>query len=342
MRKMYKILLFMVIILLLLSGCDNAPTQTADPKSTEPTIAILLYRADDVYISLVTEYLEKGLSEEFKVLIKDGQGDQSTQNEQFRSMLQQGVDVILLNPVEPQSSSRLVNQAKKADVPIFFFNREPDLDTLKSYSKVAFVGTTVKAAGILQGDIISEIWKQNPEFDRNSDGKFQFIMFQGEPDNPEALARTEYSIKQARELGVKMQQVGQTHVCNWSQELAYKSMKLALANGIQNIELIVANNDTMALGAIEALQELGFNLENNSKDKIIPVVGVDAIPAAVDAIERGVMSATVKQDGEAMANALVALTINAYEKRDFLEGTDYLWDDSGVAMRIPYSKFDLN
>lgn len=98
----------------------------------------------------------------------------------------------------------------------------------------------------------------------------------------------------------------------------------------------------MALGTIEALQEFGFNPENKSKDKIIPVVGVDALPAAVDAIERGVMIATVKQEVEGMANALVSLAVNAYEERDFLAGTEYVWDDSGIVVRIPYLRFDLN
>ena len=333
-----------LLVFFVFTGCDGESSSSSPNVSTaskEPTVTVFLYNAQDVYLAGMLESLKAELAGKYTVIVEDGRNDQITQNEQLDTILAQGVDAVLYNPVEPQASSLALDLAQKANVPIIFFNREPNLDVLKTYSKAAFVGTAVFDAGKLQGEIIRDIWREHPEFDRNGDGKFQFVMFQGEPDNPEAIARTEYSIKSARELGVQMEQVGQTNISNWDRKTAHEAMKLVLAASFQEVELVVANNDTMALGAIDALQEIGYNQKHSDKTKFIPVVGVDAIADAVDAIRSGIMSATVKQDGDAMAKAIAELTINACEKRDFLEGTEYSWDDSGVAVRIPYSKFKL-
>ena len=189
----------------------------------------------------------------------------------------------------------------------------------------------------MQGDIITDLFAEHPEYDLNGDGKVQYVMFQGEPDNPEAIARTQYSVEQAVENGTEMEQVGETQVCNWDTEQAQKAMEAILAANEGKIELVIANNDGMAIGCIAALSNIGYNVEGG--DKFIPVIGVDATDAAKDAIAKGTMSATVLQDGEAMGNAVAAVALNAASGADFLEGTELTLDDTGVAVRIPYAPY---
>lgn len=338
---MDRILKSVAILLLLFVGACNgnsSDTPAGAPEKAEPVVGVFLYNAQDVYVGEVLKKLKAGFPKSFKIVVEDGQGDQLTQSDQLSSLLAHGVDVIVFNPVEPQVASSVIAMAKKADVPIIFFNREPNLDVMKEYPKAAFVGTLVSHAGRLQGEIIHELWLEHPEFDRNGDGKLQYIMFQGEPDNPEAMARTEQSVKIARELGVPLEQVDH-QLCGWERKAAVQAMQLSLAVDAPVVELVISNNDAMALGAIDALQQKGYNLEGGSREKFIPVVGVDAVPEAVEAIRKGIMSATIKQDGDEMARVIIALAVNAYEGRELLEGTQYSWDASGVAVRIPYSKF---
>lgn len=316
-------------------GCDSEPTKSQ--IKSEPRVGILLYKSDDVYISLVAKALRESLAGKAEITLFYAQENQLTQNEQLDKLLAQKVDALAVNMVDTQAAANIVDMAKKADVPVVFFNREPDLNVIKLYNKAAFVGTNTMEAGILQGDLIARLWKEHPEFDRNKDGLFQYIMFQGNADNPEAIARTEYSIKQAREQGVEMRQVGQTYVCNWDMNLAFDAMKVALVMHAHEIEIVVANNDSMALGAITALNELGFNLPQGGRGEFIPAVGVDAIPPAIDAIKNGTMSATVKQDGAAMGQTISVLLLNIINGKNFLESTGQQWDESGVAVRIPYS-----
>ncbi|MDR2726636.1 MAG: galactose ABC transporter substrate-binding protein [Deltaproteobacteria bacterium] len=322
----------------LFAGCDNAPPPSA-PKAS-PSIGIFLYRGDDTYIASVARALEATLADLGSLSLHAAQNDQLTQNDQLDRMLGKKPDLLIVNIVDPKNAGSVAAKAQQAGIPIIFFNREPDLNALKPYPGACFVGTRIQDAGIMQGEIIKRLWDKHPEYDRNRDGKVQYIMFQGEPDNPEALARTEYSVKTARDLGVSMSQLGGTYICGWDHERARQAMETAFAVHGNAIELILANNDSMALGAIAALNAHGYNLENGQAGMFIPVLGVDAPDEAVAAIKRGVMSATVKQDNLAMAEAIGRLARNALRGKNFLDGTPYAWDDTGQAIRIPYSPME--
>ena len=306
-------------------------------QAGQPRIGVLIYKYDDTYISTVRNALSKALDGKATVTMQDGKGDQASQNDQLDVMLARKVDGLLVNMVDAQAAAGVLMKIKNAGIPVVFFNREPDLNMLKSYDKAVFIGTNAADAGKMQGDIIRNLWA-NTAHDLNGDGKFQFVMFQGEPDNPEAIARTEWSVKQATANGVQMEQIGQTFVCNWDTALAQVAMESALAANEGKIELVIANTDSMAMGAIAALSNVGYNLQCG--DKYVPVIGVDATEQAVDAINRGIMSATVKQDGEAMGNALATVILNMVAGKAPLEGTDYKYDESGIAVRIPYSPYE--
>ena len=321
----------------LLWGCETKPEPAA--KDARPVVGVLVYKQDDTYVSLVTTAIQLALADRAGVEVFDAGGDQMLQNEQIDTGIRKKFSALALNIVDPLAAGRVVDMVKKAGIPVVFFNREPDLGSIKGYSKASFVGTNPFDAGIMQGDIIKELWEKHPEYDRNRDGKCQYLMIQANLDNPEAVARTEYSVKRARELGVDMRQGGETLLCNWDENLAYEAASLVLPLHKDTIELIIANNDMMALGAIKALNEAGYNLEGGDPARFIPVVGVDAVPQAVAAIRQGIMSATVVQDGEVMGKTIAAMLMNAVDGKDFLDGVPFPWDESGIAVRIPHAHF---
>ena len=316
-------------------GCGG---EKESPRE-KPLIGVLVYRQDDAYIQLVTRAITETLSGRAEVEVAYAEGDQMVQNEQIGVLLGKKADALALNIVDPQAAFKAVDVVKKAGIPGVFFNREPDLNSIKGHDKARFVGTNASDAGVMQGDIISDLWRRHPEYDRNGDGKFQYVMIQANLDNPEAIARTEYSVKQARALGVDMQQIGDTLFCNWDDALAYEAMSLVFPLVGDKLELVIANNDSMALGAVRVLNEFEYNLAGGDPARRIPVVGVDAVPAAVEAIRQGRMSGTVVQDGKAMGEAVALMMLNGIGGKDFLEGLPYAWDDSGIAIRIPYAPY---
>ena len=102
------------------------------------------------------------------------------------------------------------------------------------------------------------------------------------------------------------------------------------------VELVIANNDEMALGAISALNELGYNKDGG---KIIPVFGVDATEAAKAKIKSGAMTGTVKQDGEGMAIAIAKIAENFMLGRSPFEEIDSKNVIGNWRVNIPYSSY---
>ncbi len=328
MKKKIISIIMLFVLCMSFMGCSAV-------EDNLPKIGVAIYKYDDTYISTVKNSLIKEAQSTAQLLLNDGKGDQGTQNDQIDLLIEKGVDVLLVNIVDVGAAQTIVNKAKTADIPIIFFNREPSLDVLKSYDKARFIGTNAKDAGVIQGEIIAEIWEDDV-FDKNKDGVMQYVMFKGEPDNPEAVARTEWSIKRAEELGVKTEELG-LQVANWDAELANRAMEAWISKFGDKIEFVVANNDGMAQGAISALQAANYN--KGDKEKFIPVVGVDATDAAKDLISKEYMSGTVVQDGEEMGKALFRAAINIYEGKDITDGTDYKYDETGISVRIPYKPY---
>lgn len=324
------ILLLVVIMLTTFAACSSG-------GSGELNIGVLIYKYDDTYISTVRQALEKEAENDEKVtlLMNDSQNDQSKQNEQIDILIEKDVDALIVNIVDIGAASAVLEKAQAADIPVVFFNREPDTEVLKTYDKARFIGTKVEEAGIIQGEMMAEVWEEG-DYDRNDDGVMQYVMLMGDADNPEAIARTEYSVKTLNEKGIDTEELA-LQVANWDTEKAYQAMEAWLSKSGDEIEFVIANNDSMASGAVSALQNAGYN--KGDDDKYIPVFGVDATDEAINLIKENVMTGTVKQDGEAMAKAVYELAVNAANGKDFLEGTSYEYDETGICVRIPYQAY---
>lgn len=305
-------------------------------------VGVFLFKFDDTYISTVRQNLSKIEKEQdgkVEFTFYDGKGDQPTQNDAIDTALNKDIDVLMVNLVDTGAAKTVLQKIEDKDKPVVFFNREPmDQTIIKEYDKAIFVGTNAKEAGILQGKMVADLWKKDgDQLDKNKDGKIQYVMLKGEADNPEAVARTKYSIEEIEKQGFDTEQL-EMQVCNWDQALAQNAMESWLSKSKDAIELVIANNDGMAQGAIAALQAQGYNTGKDGA-KFIPVYGVDATEAAQDLINKKQMSGTVLQDAPAMAKALYETATNLAAGKQATENTDYVFDDTGFAIRIPYQEF---
>ncbi|WP_291649660.1 galactose ABC transporter substrate-binding protein [Clostridium sp.] len=346
MKKVKKLLtmaMATVMVTASLVGCsgNSGSSNGGDTsKGDKVKVGVCLYKFDDTYISTVRQSLEKIQSEnpdKVEFTFYDGKGDQATQNDSIDTLLQKDVDLLLVNLVDTGAAPTVIDKIKAAEKPVVLFNREPAADAIKAYEDAIFVGTNAKEAGVMQGDILSKEWeKDKAAIDKNGDGVLQYVMLKGEPDNPEAVARTQYSVSTLNDKGVKTEELA-LQVCNWDQALAQNATEAWFSKFGDKIEAVIANNDGMAQGAIAALQAQGYN--NGDAAKTIPVVGVDATAAAQDLIGKGFMLGSVLQDAEGMAKALYETGMNLAGGKSAIEGTSYEFDDTGVAVRIPYQPY---
>src|SRR5699024_8803479 len=193
------------------SGAENAASGSA-------TIGICIYQFADNFMTLYRADLEEYLGElGYSVTIMDGKNDQSTQTEQINTFLQQGVDVLIINPVQTTSAQTIVDTVSPSNIPIVFINREPDKSVLDSYpDKCCYVGADARQSGTYQGELILETDTQG---DINGDGTITYIMCKGDPENIDAQYRTEYSIKALEDAGKTVNCLYE-YLDNWDQTLA--------------------------------------------------------------------------------------------------------------------------
>lgn len=298
-------------------------------------IAVLLYNGSDTYIASVRQQLEK-LDEEddsIELVFQDGQNNQGTQTDQLNNVIAQGVDGIFMNIVDISAAPTAMETIKASGIPTAFFNRDMTASMKEEDLKdFLFIGTDAPEAGKMQGQILTDLWKKG-NMDRNKNGVLDYVMLNGGLDNPEAQARTEFSVKTLEENGIKVKEVA-FQDCKWDTDKAKTAMDTWLQTNQDNIDAVIANNDGMAIGAISALQAVGMNT-GSSKDNMV-VVGVDATDLAVAEIDKGTMSGTVKQDAEGMAKALIVTMKNRLGNGDFIKDTEYKLGADKKSIRIDY------
>ena len=302
--------------------------------------SVFLYRADD-YINSVKENLqqiEEMNPEKIQFTFYDSKDDQGLQNQNIDISIINGTYILLVNLVDLSSGLQVISKAKENNLPIILFNREPkDLEAIRGYDKALYIGTDPKGAGILQGKILIDQWINNKEYiDRNRDDVMQYIMLIGEADNREAIERTKYSVETIKNAQINVEELARREA-NWDKELARSAIEALIFRYGNRIEVIISNDDSMAEGAIIALQIFGYN--KGDKMFTIPVVGVNATKAARELISKGYMAGTVLQDAPAKAEALYLVAMNMAEGKAPLEGTNYAFDETGVAIRIPYREY---
>jgi len=270
-----------------------AVVATGSFAQSKAKIGTTIYKFDDTFMSYVRGKIEsEAKTAGTTISVQDGQGDQSKQNDIVDLFLTQGYNALALNMVEPASANVVIQKAAARKVPIVFFNREPgDLDLAK-YPGVYYVGAKAQESGTMEGQIVVDYWKKHPEADKNKDGKLQYVMLIGDPANTDAKYRTEFSVKAVTDAGIKVDKLAED-TAMWQRGDAQNKVQAWLAKFGDKIEVVFANNDDMALGAIEALKAAGYN---TGAGKYIPVVGVDATPPALDALKQGTLLGTVLND----------------------------------------------
>lgn len=345
-KRAVIVLLIISSVITTLLGCEQIK-DSVDVRKHNPTnivkVAVLLYRFDDEFIAEVRRSLE-GIQGENKdkVLFTfyDSGGDQNKQNQILDEVIQHGTDLVMVNLVDIEASKNVIDKIKESNIPVIIFNREPTtLDPIRSYSKSLYIGTNAEQAGSMQGKIIINEWNNNKaNIDKNDDNILQYIMLTGERDSREAILRTKFSVLKIKKSGITVEELA-LRVADWDRLSAKRAVESLLFKYGNRIEAIIANNDAMAGGAIEALQAAGYN--KGDKSRMVVVIGVDATDEAQDLINKGFMSGTVLQDEYSLAEALYLVGMNLVSGKKPLEGTTYKFDETGVAIRLPYEEYNM-
>lgn len=237
--------------------------------------------------------------------VEDAQNDVAKQLDQINNFIASGVDAIIVNPVDTSATQAMTDAAASAGVPLVYVNRQPiNVDTLPDNQ--AFVASNEIESGTLE---TFEICK-NLRAAGKGGGARAYVMM-GELSNQAAVQRT----KDVHDiLGTDMCnfiEIVDEQTANWSRDQAQDLMTNWLSSG-EPFDAVIANNDEMAIGAIQAMKAAGIDMAS------VQVGGVDATADALAAMAAGDLDVTVFQNAAGQGSGALdaALKLAAGEDVD--------------------------
>lgn len=308
------------------AAAEEETEPVANPDLADKKVGVCIYQFSDNFMTLfrteLEDYLVKlGFSKD-NITIQDGQNDQATQSNQIDAFIADGVDVLIINPVNTSSAETITDKVVDAGIPLVYINREPGEDEEARWAEnnwnVTYVGCDARQSGTFQGEIISDLGLD--AIDKNGNGKIDYVMIEGDPENVDAKYRTEFSIKALEDAGLEVECLDD-QVGNWDQATAQQLVANSLSQYGDDVEVVFCNNDAMALGALQSIEAAGRTVGED-----IYLVGVDALTEALDNVASGKMTGTVFNDhfSQSHAAAIAAANYLTGTENEHYIGCDYV------------------
>ncbi|PYG88004.1 methyl-galactoside transport system substrate-binding protein [Ruminiclostridium sufflavum DSM 19573] len=349
-KKCLGVTLSLALLTSVIAGCSSsgstAPSGSSSSavKSSEEDVnaTVIWRRFDDAFQSgfRIIMQSEADKMGGLKLDMQDGEDDPSKANNKLETALTKGADSIAICAPDRKSTDEMMKKCKAEDVPVVFFNMEPMPETMKAYDKVWYVGANAKESGQMCAQALINYWKENNKIaDKNGDGKLQLVILQGELGQQDVVLRTEAYEETLKAQGIEYEILAKD-TANWDKAQALDKMNTWItAFGIDKIEGVLCNSDGMAMGAVQAALDNGYN--KGDKSKFIPIVGIDATVEALQSMKNNALLGTVLNDrtsqSKAVLNVLKTVNSGGAVTKDIV-GVDCTVEDNYIW--VPYKIVD--
>lgn len=314
-----------IVLICTVTGCSQKKKSRDDILR----VGIVTYTQDDPFINAMVEKVKEDLkameSDDMKIIVsgRNGDDDQRNQNELVEEMIDAGCDIMCVNLVDRTAPGKIIKLARQNNIPIIFFNREPVREDLMQWEKLYYVGCDAEQSGVMQGEIVADYLAKHPDVDKNKDGKIQYVLLEGEAGHQDAISRTDCSVKTIIQNGINLEKLSY-QFADWNRGQAENRVTQLISQYKNGIELIISNNDEMALGAVAAYKKSGYG------KKEMPIIfGIDGLEDALEAIKNGKMQGTVYNDKEDQAMEIAKLVVdvskgNSLQSHNLSQGKYYV------------------
>ncbi len=327
-----------LLLLCVLCGCGvQKDSQQKEKDSLK--IGVSVYDQYDTFMAEVISQLqsyarqrEKDWGIPITLDIRNAEQSQIFQNSQMDDFIEDGCDVVCINLVDRTDASSVIEKAKSSDVPVIFYNRELVKEDLERWEKLYYVGADAFESGRMQGEIlVDQCRKDFSSIDKNVDGVLQYIMLEGEAGHKDSMSRSMSVIQEITENGYTVEKLAD-EIANWNRDQAASKMSSFLELYGSRIEVILANNDDMALGAVDALHDQGIEAGSSEWPMIL---GVDGTAVGMRAVENGELLGTVINDAKGQAQGMLELARAITAEKELDQRFQLL---EGKYIRLPYRK----
>ncbi|GEK32986.1 substrate-binding domain-containing protein [Kurthia sibirica] len=274
--KKWLSLVLGVVLLLVLAACGTGKESDKDAKANKNDKIVIGFSQvtleSPFYTSLVDGAKEAAKEQDVELIVVDAQNNIEKQNTDVQSLITKGIDVLLINPVNPSAVAPALKAAKNANIPVITVDRATKEEV------TSYIGRDNKAMGKIAGEKALALLGGDK-------AKGKIIELQGDAGGTVMKARHD-GFHEAF-IHAKDVTIIEGPYNDYLRAKAVSSMQdLMQAN--PDVDLVYAHNDDMALGAVKVLNQMG---KSNVK-----VIGVDGLMEAVKKITDGSFQATVIND----------------------------------------------
>lgn len=304
------------------TGSEAAGETAAGTAASEgATAGVIWYNFADTFIANARQCLNNVSTADgtIKISDADSQNDITVQDNNLNNFLTQKPKYLVINNINNPAADSIAKTCNDNGIVAIFANTtSPSDDAFAQNENLWYVSSVSTQSGENMGNAIVDYFNTHENWDRNGNGKVDFILLQGMQTFSDTINRSSYSLATIEGAGFELgKNIGGDDVtgvkggdsingvlCNFSRSEAQTNVEALIANYGDDIDCILADNDDEALGAIAALQAHGyFTDESNS----IPVVGVDATVAGCESIKNGTLLETSLNNPVKLAKSIYKL-----------------------------------
>ena len=318
----------MVLGLAACGGGSSAAPAATDSGSTGGGAAAggekitLIMSQRDEFLSSLEAGAKKAAGElGVNLVTQDANQDESKQIQYVQAAAADGQKAIIVNPINPSACQSIIDAA--GDMKVVFVNRVPD-DTSILNENAVYVGSDEHTSGKFQGDFLAKYFKDKGQTD------IKYILLRGIEGQTSTTLRSESVLQALADNGINATET-YAKSCLYDRTEALNQMGNILADASKEFDCIICNNDSMALGAIEACTQAGRTID-------FPIVGIDATADGRQAIKDGTLAMSVFQDPNGQGGGAVAAALNLINGNALNEGTGFEVDETGFILWVPFEE----
>lgn len=318
----------MVLSLAACGGGSSAAPAASDSGSTGGGAAAggekitLIMSQRDEFLSSLEAGAKKAAGElGVNLVTQDANQDESKQIQYVQAAAADGQKAIIVNPINPSACQSIIDAA--GDMKVVFVNRVPD-DTSILNENAVYVGSDEHTSGKFQGDFLAKYFNDKGQKD------IKYILLRGIEGQTSTTLRSESVLKALADNGINATET-YAKSCLYDRTEALTQMTNILADAGKEFDCIICNNDSMALGAIEACTQAGKTID-------FPIVGIDATADGRQAIKDGTLAMSVFQDPNGQGGGAVAAALNLINGAALNEGTSFEVDETGFILWVPFEE----
>lgn len=267
-----------------LAGCGGSgskDTGSAASNSGGLTELTFVMASRDEFMSSIEEAMVAEAEPlGYKIVSQDAQNDSSKQIQYIETAVNGGAEAVICLPVDADGTQSLIDAVGEKN--LVFVNRPPTNYSELAADNVTYVGSNEDTSGYYQGEYLANYFKQK------SQKEVKYLMIQGTLGQVSTTKRSEGVIKALKDNGINPVEASAPVVADYDRPTAQEMIQPLLTSG-KEFDCIIANNDAMALGAIEACKDAGVEIN-------FPIVGIDCTADGAKAVQDGDMAMTVFQN----------------------------------------------